>query len=108
MTPTHFPDALDQLIASIRLEAEKQFAQNQSINVPEGIIDPEESVPCALRDGIVLGIVNVLGGVPSAHVAFKIMEKVNTRADVLATQQPEVLPSAVRQVRSKRGLDLAA
>ena len=107
MTSAHFANALDKLIASIRLEAEKQFVENQSMNVPQGAICPDELIAMTLRDGVALGIMNVLGGVRSAHVAFKIIEEVNTRPDVLAARQPEVFPSPA-QVRSKGRLDLAA
>jgi hypothetical protein len=107
MTSEHFADALDKLIASIRLEAEKQFAEKRSINVPEGVLGFDESIPLALRDGVAIGIMNVLGGVRSAHVAFKIIEEVNTRPDVLAASQPEMFPSPA-QVRSKGRFDLAA
>ena len=106
MTSAHFTNALDKLIASIRLEAEKRFAENQSMNV-QGAICPDELIAMALRDGVALGIMNVLGGVRSAHVAFKIIEEVNTRPDVLAARQPEVFPSPA-QVRSKGRFDLAA
>jgi hypothetical protein len=106
MTSAHFANALDKLIASIRLEAEKEFTENQSMNVRQAIC-PDESIAMALRDGVAIGIMNVLGGVRSAHVAFKILEEVNTRPDVLAARQPEVFPSPA-QVRSKGRLDLAA
>jgi hypothetical protein len=107
MTSAHFANALDKLIASIRLEAEKEFAENHSMNVRQDAICPEESIAMALRDGVAIGILNILGGVRSAHVAFKILEEVNTRPDVLAARQPEVFPSPA-QVRSKGRLDLAA
>lgn len=107
MTSAHFANALDKLIASIRLEAEKEFAENYSMNVRQDAICPEESIAMALRDGVAIGVLNILGGVRSAHVAFKILEEVNTRPDVLAARQPEVFPSPA-QVRSKGSLDLAA
>ncbi|HEY5811386.1 MAG TPA: hypothetical protein VIT23_01885 [Terrimicrobiaceae bacterium] len=107
MTSAPFANALDKLIASIRLEAEKQFAENQSMTVPQGAICQDELIATALRDGVALGIMNVFGGVRCAHVAFKIIEEVNTRPDVLVARQPEVFPSPA-QVRSKGRLDLAA
>jgi hypothetical protein len=104
MTSAHFFTVLDKLIASVRLETEKQFAENQSINVPQG---SDEFTAEALTDGVALGLMNVLGGVRSAHVAFKIIEEVNTRPDMLAARQSEVFPSPPHG-RSKGKLDLAA
>jgi hypothetical protein len=104
MTAAHLATVLDNLIASIRLEAEKQFTDNHLMNVPQ---DQDELIARVLTEVVALGLMNVLGGPRSAHVAFKIIEEVNTRPDVLAARQPEVFPSPA-QGRSKGRLDLAA
>jgi hypothetical protein len=104
MTATHLATVLDDLVASIRLEAEKQFTENHLMNVPQG---QDELIARVLTDGVALGLMNVLGGLHSAHIAFKIIEEVNTRPDVLAARQPEVFPSPP-QGRSKARLELAA
>jgi hypothetical protein len=104
MTATHLATVLDDLVASIRLEAEKQFTENHLMNVPQG---QDELIARVLTDGVALGLMNVLGGLRSAHIAFKIIEEVNTRPDVLAARQPEVFPSPP-QGRSKARLELAA
>ena len=104
MTATHLATVLDDLVASIRLEAEKQFTENHLMNVPQG---QDELIARVLTDGVALGLMNVLGGLHSAHIAFKIIEEVNTRPDVLAARQSEVFPSPA-QGRSKARLELAA
>lgn len=79
-------DKLEKLIQQIRATAEGQFRYNETVNLPRGIVLPEDSVEHAIKNGTVHAINTHLKWDCDAAIdwAHSILEDANCHSEAKA------------------------